>query len=157
MRRKDREIKEVSDIIEVIKKCDVCRLAFHDGDYPYIIPLNFGMEVKEGQILLYFHGALEGKKYELMAKDNRAGFEMDCCHELVTEESTGNCTMNYESVSGYGRIEMVAENDKHRALCILMGHYHQEDFPFNQSVIPRTNVFCLKVEQITGKRRLKLK
>lgn len=156
MRRKDREIKEICDITEVMGKCDVCRLAFHDGDYPYIIPLNFGMEVKDGQIALYFHGALEGKKYELMKKDNRVAFEMDCSHELVMEDATGNCTMNYESVAGYGRMEMVAESEKYRALCILMEHYHQEDFPFNQAIMPQTNVFCLKVEQITGKRRAKV-
>ena len=41
MRRKDREITDTQDILEVIKKCDVCRIALHDGDYPYIVPLNF--------------------------------------------------------------------------------------------------------------------
>ena len=48
MRRSDREIKNRDEIIEVMKKCDVCRLAFNDEDYPYILPLNFGMEVQNG-------------------------------------------------------------------------------------------------------------
>lgn len=156
MRRSDREIKDRNDMIEVMKRCDVCRLAFHDEAYPYIIPLNFGMRVKDGQIVLYFHGALEGKKYELMAKDNRAGFEMDCSHELVTEEAEGSCTMNYECVIGHGRVEMVPEEEKYEALCILMEHYHQEFFPFNRAVMPKTAVFCLKVEEMTGKRRAKV-
>ena len=77
MRRSDREIKDIEGIIQVMEKCDVCRLAFYDGGYPYILPLNFGMQVHEDQITLYFHGADEGKKYELMEKDNRVGFEMD--------------------------------------------------------------------------------
>ena len=74
MRRTDREIKEFEEIVKVMEKCEVCRLAFHDGGYPYILPLNFGMKVEGEKITLYFHGALEGKKYRLMAADNRVGF-----------------------------------------------------------------------------------
>lgn len=157
MRRSDREIKDIKDIIGVMEKCDVCRLAFNDGGYPYILPLNFGMEVTEGRIDLYFHGAAEGKKYELMAKDGRASFEMDCSHRLVMTEGAGgcSCTMEYESVIGRGFVQMVPEEEKYHALCVLMKHYHQEDVAFDQSVMPRTNVFRLTVETVTGKARMK--
>ena len=155
MRRSDREITDINDMIRVMEKCDVCRLALNDGDYPYILPLNFGMQVIDGQITLYFHGATEGKKYNLFKQDNRASFEMDCAHRLVTDERTGNCTMEYESVIGRGKVEIVPEEEKYEALCILMAHYHKEDFPFNQAMIPHTIVFKLMVEQMTGKRRMK--
>lgn len=155
MRRSDREIKDRDEIIQVMRKCDVCRLALNDDDYPYILPLNFGMEIANGQIILYFHGAAEGKKYELIAKDNRASFEMDCSHKLVTDLSSGNCTMEYESVIGRGTIELVPEDEKYDALCILMKHYRKEDFPFNPAVVPQTTVFKLVVEQVSGKKRMK--
>lgn len=155
MRRKDREITDINDMIQVMERCDVCRLALNDGDYPYILPLNFGMQVIDGQITLYFHGATEGKKYNLFKQDNRASFEMDCAHRLVTDEGTGNCTMEYESVIGCGKVEIVPEEEKYKALCILMAHYHKEDFPFNQAMMPHTNVFKLTVEHMTGKRRMK--
>lgn len=61
MRRKDREITDFDEMVSVMRRCDVCRLAFQDGDVPYIVPLNFGMKVKEDSVTLYFHGALEGK------------------------------------------------------------------------------------------------
>ena len=67
MRRKDREITDKQDILEVMKKCDVCRIALHNGDYPYIVPLNFGLQVENDMPVLYFHGVLEGKKYEEMS------------------------------------------------------------------------------------------
>ena len=155
MRRSDRAIKELNDIIQVMKKCDVCRLALNDEDYPYILPLNFGMQTDNGKIILYFHGANQGKKLDLIAKDNRVSFEMDCSHNLVTDEAKGNCTMNYESVIGCGKIEIVPEDEKYDALCILMKHYHQEDFPFNKAVIPQTTVLKLLVESVTGKIRMK--
>ena len=61
MRRKDREITDKQDILEVMRKCDVCRIALHNGDYPYVVPLNFGLQVEKDMPVLYFHGALEGK------------------------------------------------------------------------------------------------
>lgn len=155
MRRSDREIKDFDEIVRVMEACDVCRLALNDEGCPYILPLNFGMEVSGKTITLYFHGAPEGKKYGLMEKDPRAGFEMDCKHRLVTDEEHGSCTMEYESVIGQGRIEMIGEAEKYRALCILMAHYHQEEFPFNRDVMPQTRVFKLVVETLSGKRRMK--
>ena len=102
MRRKDREVTDLSEIIEIMKNCDVCRLALNDDGFPYILPLNFGMAVNEDKITLYFHSALEGYKVGLIQKDNRASFEMDCKHELQYFEDKGYCTMAYESVIGRG-------------------------------------------------------
>lgn len=155
MRRTDREVTKIEDIIAIMKKCDVCRIALNNNDYPYILPLNFGMTVKNKTIELYFHGAMDGMKYDLIQKNNRASFEMDCEHRLVTELERGNCTMEYESVIGQGHIEMISDNEKYEALCILMEHYHQKDFPFNKSIMPKTKVFKLVVENVTGKVRMK--
>lgn len=155
MRRADREIKEFDEIIRIMEKCDVCRIAFHDEEYPYILPLNFGMEVEGERVTLYFHGANEGKKYELLARNNKVAFEMDCDHCLLTIEKDGNCTMAYESVIGYGRLEVLSEEEKERALDILMKHYRAEDFAYNKAVIPQTTVMKLTVESMSGKRRKK--
>lgn len=156
MRRLDREVKEFQDIVAIMERCDVCRIALNDNGYPYILPLNFGMTVTGEKIELYFHGATEGTKYDLIEKDNRASFEMDCAHELRTEAESGNCTMDYESVIGRGHMEILSEEEKYDALCILMKHYHKEDFPFNKAVMPKTKVFKLVVEEVTGKVRKKI-
>lgn len=154
MRRSDREVTDFEDIIAIIRECDVCRLALNNGQYPYILPLNFGLSVVDNRIELYFHGAREGTKYELMEKDNCVSFEMDCAHKLVTREEKGSCTMEYKSVIGRGHIERVPEEEKYNALRILMKQYHQEEFSFNKAVMPQTRVFKLVVEQVTGKRRM---
>lgn len=153
MRRKDREVTDFMEMVNIMKKCDVCRVALHDTDYPYIVPLNFGMEIEHGQAVLYFHGALEGKKYDLMEKDNRVSFEMDCEHRLVTQEEKGSCTMEYESIIGRGTMEYVPEEKKYEALVCLMRHYHKEDFVFRKEVMAQTRVFRLVVQEMTGKRR----
>ena len=155
MRRADREVTDRNDIIAIMKKCDVCRIALNDEGYPYILPLNFGMEEKDGVIELYFHGAMSGTKYDLIKKDNRASFEMDCGHRLVTEVESGNCTMEYESVIGRGHMEILSDEEKEDALNILMKQYHQEEFSYNKAVMKETQVFKLVVEEMTGKARKK--
>ena len=157
VRRSDREVKDFDEIIKIVEKCDVCRLAFSDEEYPYIVPLNFGHQAEDGKLVLYFHGANEGKKYDLIEKNNRAGFEMDCSHRLIASLDSCSCTMEYESVIGNGLIQFVPEEEKYDALCILMKHYHHEGFPFNEAVIPKTKVFKLTVDSMSAKRRMKRK
>ena len=153
MRRKDREITDFNEILAIIRKCDVCRIALHDGDFPYIVPLNFGVDVQDGQVFFYFHAALEGKKLDLIARDNRAAFEMDCDHSLILYEDRMSCTMGYSSVMGHGIIEAVPDEEKYGALKILMRQYHAEDFPFNPAPIKATAVLKMTVLDMTGKRR----
>lgn len=154
MRRNDREITNLSEILEIMGKCDICRLALHDGDYPYILPVNFGMQVEGEQITLYFHGSSKGRKHELIAQNPHASFEMDCSHELVSDAEKGSCTMHYESVIGHGLIEPVPEEEKLQCLEVLMDHYHKDPFPYDKTLLPVTTVLRLKVESITAKRYL---
>ena len=155
MRKAEREIKSFEELIDIISRCDVIRLAFNNGDYPYILPLNFGFERKGGKVIFYFHSALEGTKVEIMKKDNRASFEMDTKHELQYDEAGGYCTMAYESIIGKGKIHILSDDDKLYALKKLMAHYHKEkEAYFNPAAIPRTLVYALEVEEMRGKRKI---
>ena len=82
MRRTEREIKDKSEIEQIISKAIVCRVAVSDENEPYIIPMCFGF--RDG--VLFFHSALEGKKIEILKKNNKVCFEMDIDTELVEGE-----------------------------------------------------------------------
>ncbi len=154
MRRKDREITDFDEMIKIMKICDSCVLGLKDEDgYPYLVPLNFGLDVQGNQVYLYFHCANKGTKLDLIAKDNRATFEMDCDHNFILYEERMSCTMGYASVVGHGNIEIVSNEDKFEALKILMRQYHAEDFKFNTDMIKVTTVLRLKVTDMIGKRR----
>ena len=45
-------------------------LAFVDGDEPYVISMNFGYKDKA----LYLHSATEGRKIEIIKKNNKVCF-----------------------------------------------------------------------------------
>lgn len=154
MIRSDREITDRVAQLAIIDACDVCRVALNGDDgYPYIIPLNFGVDVEGDQVYLYFHSARRGKKLDLIQQDARATFEMDCDHEFIFYDKRMSCTMGYRSVVGRGIVEILPEDEKKRGLDILMRHYHAEDFPYSEKLIPVTTVWRLKVENMTGKHR----
>lgn len=155
MRRKDRQITDFDEMIKIMKKCDACRIALNDEEtgFPYIVPLNFGLEVNDGEVFLYFHGAMKGKKLDLIKKDNRATFEMDCNHNFILYEERMSCTMGFESVIGHGTIEAVPEEEKYEALKILMSQYHAEEFKFDTRMMKVTTVLKMKVTDMMGKRR----
>ena len=153
MRRKDREITNLQEIIEIIKRCDVCRIALYDEDFPYIIPMNFGFAILETNIELYFHCANTGKKIDLIRSNPKAGFEMDGAHHLITSEKACDYTMEYESICGSGIIEILEDTQKETALTQLMKQYSEDStFHFDPIHLQAVTVFKLKVKHITGKR-----
>lgn len=44
MRRKDREVTDVTRITAIMDQCDSCRLGLCEDNVPYIVPLCFGYE-----------------------------------------------------------------------------------------------------------------
>lgn len=153
MRRKDREINEISEILEIIRKCDSCSVAFFDEDYPYIIPMNFGFEHKNGMLSLFFHSAEIGKKLDLIRKNGNTAFEMSCSHKLITGEIACSFTMEYESVCGIGFMEILDEDSKVKALNLLMSQYiPKESFTFEESALKKVMVMRLTVKELRAKR-----
>ena len=47
MRQKNREVSNREELLEIMRRCDVCRLALNNEGYPYIVPMNFGLSVDE--------------------------------------------------------------------------------------------------------------
>lgn len=156
MRQKNRQVTDFSEIVEIIKASDICRIAINDEIYPYILPLNFGFDVCDDKLILYFHSALEGTKVNLLKKNNCVSFEMDTDHALGADESRGYCTFYYSSVIGNGEIFFIDDEDeKVHALQAIMNKYHMEDFKWSHAAIPRTLVYKLIVKNVTGKRKAK--
>lgn len=135
MRNKSNEVKEFSEIVDIISRCDTIRIAMFDEPYPYIVPVNFGEEIIGDQVVFYIHTDYEGKKNDLLAKNPNIAFEMDCNHELYYRESNMSCNFRYESVVGTGRVEIVPEEEKEKALTLLMNHYHPESVKFNPKFV----------------------
>lgn len=153
MRRNDREIRERQEILDILNKCEVIRLGINTPDYPYVVPMNFGIETEGQSLTLWFHCALEGSKLDLIRKNPRVGFEADCSRKLITSDKACRYTMEYESVIGYGNINICNDiSGKLRGLKAVMRHYAAgEDFAFSDTELAIVCVLRLDVMQITGK------
>lgn len=68
MRRKNLEEKDINVIEDILKECKVCRISLCCDGVPYIVPMNFGYDLKENNLTLYFHSALEGRKTDALNK-----------------------------------------------------------------------------------------
>ncbi len=160
MRRKDREITDFDRIISVMEKCEVCHVAFLDDEYPYVVPMNFGMDANGEKVTLYFHGAIAGKKHDLLVKNNKVSFAMERNLGIVTGPAVGacECTMAYESIMGHGVMEYITDTaEKNIALRKILDHYKVNegpDYHFQDKVVSHTAILKLEVREITGKERV---
>lgn len=152
MRRSDREIKDRAEILTILNKCDVCRLALARDNVPYVVPLNFGVD--ESALALYFHCANEGMKLDIIRANPNVCFEVDCSHRLVEGAAACNYTMEYESVIGRGTVTLCATPDEKRlGLLCLMRHYAPErEFDISDGALSAVTVLRLNVAEISGKR-----
>ena len=55
MRRKDREILDLDKIESIIAGARYMHLGMFDENYPYVVPLHYGYEMKDGKLTFYVH------------------------------------------------------------------------------------------------------
>ena len=153
MRRKDREINDFSKIKEIIADCDCCRLGLVDNNEAYIIPMNFGYDIIDGQIFLYFHCANEGRKIDLLPKQSVVSFEMDTKHRLAEGNLGCDFSFLYQSIMGTGTVKEVSDIDeKIYGLQKIMAHYtNKTQWEFNEKVLNVTKVLKLSVSTLSCK------
>ena len=149
MRRFKQELSR-EDCIEVLKTAPRGILAFHgENGYPYAIPLNQYYDEKDGK--LYFHGAKEGLKLDLMALDNKV------CFTVMDEgfRKEGEWALNIKSVVCLGRIETVTEREKVLEQCRMLGRkFYPTEEDAEEEVRKagdRVNVLALTIDRMTGK------
>lgn len=148
MRRKEQEISDESAIKTIIEKAVVCRLGMVDGNKPYIVPLCFGYH----ENVLYFHGALKGRKIDFIRMNPNVCFEFDLITETIESKNACDWNMKYQSVIGFGKAVFIeSSEEKRKALRIIMAQYSDRQFQFPENGLKTTAVIKVQVESITGK------
>ncbi|MFH2219450.1 MAG: pyridoxamine 5'-phosphate oxidase family protein [Pseudomonadota bacterium] len=149
MRRKDKEITDLTEIESIIRRSSVCRLALADQNRPYVVPLCFGYRNRT----LYFHSAPEGKKIDMLKKNSRVCFEFDIDYEIVKADKACDSGMKFNSVIGFGKASFVEDfESKCRALDVIMEQYGDRPSSYPETRIKNTVVIQVEIEQMTGKR-----
>lgn len=149
MRRKDKEITDKSQIESILSKAEIIRLAMVDEGLPYIVAMNFAYF--DG--FLYMHSAKEGRKIDILKKENTVAFQTDTGVEFVLKEEACSCGTRYMSVCGTGRAFLIDEKaEKTKALDAIMAkHTGRVVFEYSEKVFDRTLVIKVEIDTMTGK------
>lgn len=150
MRRKQFEITDKGIVEEILSKSEVCRIAFMDGDRPYILPLNYGY--KDNAI--YFHSAPIGKKIDLLKINNKVCFEIEYSTEIIKHQIPCDWGAKYRSVIGYGTIDFIKDfEQKKEGLDIIMAHYGKDNNVYQDEQVEYIVILKLTIDEISGKQK----
>jgi len=152
LRRKDREVTEIKELIQIIDQCKVCRIAIQDSAGLYIVPMNFGYAYENNQLVLLFQSAKDGRKVRALKENSDVCFEMDCEHRLITGDTACQYSYSFKSIIGNGKVVFIDDaEEKKAALSALMKHQTGKDFSFDDKMIDSVLVFKIIVHEFTGK------
>ncbi len=155
MRRKDREITDIADILQIVEKAKILHLGLYDEAYPYVVPLHYGFEYRDNRLVFYAHSAKEGHKINLIEKNNCVCVELECDIELVSGgEIPCKYGSTYSSVIARGKAEMVVEpEEKIRGLSLLMLNQTGKEFSIDEKMASSVAVIKIVVDSFTAKAR----
>lgn len=156
MRRKDREVTDPEKIRQVLSQCQVVRLGLQDGKSVYVVPVNFGYTYDDGRLTLYFHGAQEGRKAELIAQNGYAGFEMDTGSHVYGKDTACTYTSAFRSIIGEGAVAAVETlEEKRRGFLALMQHVTgKSQWEFQDRMLAAAAVYRLDAAEVRCKEHL---
>jgi nitroimidazol reductase NimA-like FMN-containing flavoprotein (pyridoxamine 5'-phosphate oxidase superfamily) len=117
---------------------------------PYVIPMNFGYKADT----VYLHGSKVGKKNDILSSNPNVCLSFSTDHELryVNEEIACSWSMRYRSVLVFGRVEFVDDmKDKVDGLNIIMAHYSDREFSYNDPAVRDVQVYRIVIEKMEGR------
>jgi len=157
MRRADREVIGTENILAILNGCDVMRIGLSVDDMPYIVPMNFAVEALNGKIYIYLHCAKEGKKLDMIAKNDNVCFEADTSYRTIKAENACHWGAEYRSVIGEGTVGIVHDEEQRiHALDMLMERYGYDGVPrYNSRSLAAVTVLRISVTSMTGKQNMR--
>ena len=148
MRRKDKQINDIATIEDILSRATVCRLGLCEANQPYVVPLCFGYKDNA----LYFHCAGQGKKLDILRKNNNVCFEVDMDCEIIKADQACDWGMKYKSVIGFGKAVFIKDvEQKRKALDIIMQQFSKDTFEYSANAVESIWIIKVEIESMTGK------
>ena len=150
MRRKEKEVFDQSVIKYVFEKAQIIRIGMCLDNVPYVVPMNFGIIGDK----LYMHCAKEGKKLDIIKKNNRVCFEIEADIELVKAEKACGWAMKYLSIIGDGEVKIVRTDDeKAKGLNAIMKKYSgRNDYEFSSEQMKNVEILEITINSLSCKK-----
>jgi len=152
--RREREVTDLNEIMGILDRAKIVHVGMIDGEYPYVVPMNYGYTMENGKLTLYLHGATRGRKLDVLRENPKVFIEIDT--DIVPFEGAAACQHGvcYSCVMGEGVAELVEDVEGKKAgLQILMKTQTGKDFTFVDKMVGGVTVIKIHVSEFTAKKR----
>ena len=137
---------------EILDAGLVAYVAFSQDDGPVVVPMIYGRK----NDAIYLHGARKARIIRLLENTNRASLNVTLVDGIVFARSTFNSSMNYRSVTIFGKPNIINDSDKKLLAMKIIGEHSMpgrwsevRDSHLNE--IKMTGVIELKIEDASAK------
>lgn len=155
MRRRDREVTDLTEIKAIVEKNMILHLGLFDEEFPYVVPLHYGYEYREetDQFIFYTHGARQGHKIDLIHQNPNVCVQIE--GEVVPDDDYDvPCKYGafFSSFIGRGKAELLEDSEqKAYALNLLMQHQAGKTFEFTEKMTKPVGVIKIVIDQYSAK------
>ena len=154
--RREKEVTDIAEILKILDKSKIIHIGLIDGDEPYVVPMNYGYTYEDGKLCFYLHCATEGKKLDLIRKNPKVFFSIECDVEAFSGQVACQYGTSYSSVMGKGIAYIKEEpQDKMEYLSLFMKSQTGLDFEFNERLVSAVTLIKIDVTHFTAKHRPK--
>ncbi len=152
--RREREVTDMTEIIGILDRAKIVHVGMIDNGKPYVVPMNYGYTMEQGQLTLYLHGATKGRKIDALRANPNVFIEIDT--DIIPFEGEAACQhgVSYASVMGEGVAELIEDAEgKMESLAVLMKTQTGKEFTFTDKMVTGVTVIKVSVSSYTAKRR----
>lgn len=154
MRRKDREVTSDAEIAAILEKGKTCHVAMVDYGKAYVVPLSYGFFMQDGVLTLYFHSAKEGRKIDILKRNNAVCFAISNEGEPVFSETPCNSGYCFSSVIGDGNVVFIDDADeKRKALECMFEHQSGKKVKFSAQQADTVLMYKIVSKSFVGKKK----
>jgi nitroimidazol reductase NimA-like FMN-containing flavoprotein (pyridoxamine 5'-phosphate oxidase superfamily) len=152
IRRKEKEIKNKDEMIAILESVKFVTVAMSADNEPYIATLSHGYDRKKNCI--YFHCAKEGKKIDILRKNNVVWGQAFEDHGYAD----GSCDHLYATTQFRGRVTFINDaKEKTHALSVMIFQLESDpqkvmDEQVRAKSIERVNIGRIDIEYMSGKK-----
>jgi nitroimidazol reductase NimA-like FMN-containing flavoprotein (pyridoxamine 5'-phosphate oxidase superfamily) len=152
MRRKEKEITDRKEMVRILTEAKYVTVAMTDVDGPYLATLTHAYDPAKNAI--YFHCASDGRKVDVLRRDNRVWGQALIDRGYVT----GKCDHLYETTQFKGRVAFLDDPDEKRHALETMIRKNEKDpetvikDQVTDKSVYRVNIGRIDIEFMSGKR-----
>ncbi|WP_336989616.1 pyridoxamine 5'-phosphate oxidase family protein [Bacillus infantis] len=134
MRQSMLEVEDPVKISTFLKGARTGYLALNDSSYPYVVPLNFIWQ----DDCIYFHGASEGRKMELLLNNPHVCFTVSEDFGTLTDPVPAKTDTAYMSVMIFGKAFVLSDIDE--ATMVMQNMLDKYVPGYFQAPLPKAHV-----------------